>query len=109
VAELAAKAIAEKKGQEPLILDLRGVTLVADYFVIGSGTSPVQVEAIADRVEEILQERGIRPLRREGRQHGRWVLLDYGAVVVHIFHEEERKYYELERLWRDARITPREQ
>ncbi|OIQ12063.1 ribosome silencing factor [Neomoorella thermoacetica] len=103
VAQLAAQAVLEKKGIDPVILDLQGITLIADYFVIASGTSTVQVQAIAGRVEEILDEAGVELLHREGLEAARWVLLDYGAVVVHIFLEEERRFYDLERLWGDAR------
>ncbi|QGP92460.1 Ribosomal silencing factor RsfS [Neomoorella glycerini] len=104
VAELAARAVGEKKGLDPVILDLRGITLIADYFVIASGTSATQVQAIAGRVEELLEAAGVKLLHREGWDAARWILLDYGAVVVHIFQEEERRFYDLERLWRDARV-----
>ncbi|MGI9861599.1 ribosome silencing factor [Moorella naiadis] len=103
VAQLAARAVQEKKGREPVILDLRGITLIADYFVIASGTSTVQVQAIANQVEESLATAGVELLHREGLDAARWVLLDFGAVVVHIFLEEERRFYDLERLWGDAR------
>ncbi|PRR74964.1 Ribosomal silencing factor RsfS [Moorella humiferrea] len=105
VAELAARAIMEKKGLEPVILDLRGITLIADYFVIASGTAATHVQAIAGRVEEVLEENGVKPLHREGWDAARWILLDYGDVVVHIFREEERRFYDLERLWRDAGVV----
>ncbi|MDN5344703.1 MAG: ribosome-associated protein [Clostridia bacterium] len=104
VAELVARALQEKKGLATVILDLQGVTLIADYFVIASGTSATHVQALAARVEEVLDTAGVRLLHREGRDSARWILLDYGAVVVHIFQEEERRFYDLERLWRDARM-----
>lgn len=103
VAQLAAQAIQGKKGLDPVILDLRGITLIADYFVIASGTSTVQVQAIASQVEESLETAGVELLHREGLNAARWVLLDFGDVVVHIFREEERRFYDLERLWGDAR------
>jgi len=103
VAQLAAQAVVERKGLDPVILDLRGITLIADYFVIASGRSSVQVQAIADRVEELLKDAGIGFLHCEGRDEARWILLDYGEVVVHIFQEEERRFYDLERLWGDAK------
>jgi len=105
VAQLVAQAVEEKKGLDPVTLDLREITPIADYFVITSGTSAIQVQAIADRVEELLKENGVKLLRREGREHARWILLDYGDVVVHIFQEEERRFYDLERLWGDARVV----
>ena len=104
VAELAARAIVARKGLDPVILDLQGITLIADYFVIASGASTVHVQAIASHVEAVLEEAGLQFLHREGRDAARWLLLDYGAVVVHIFQEEDRRFYDLERLWRDARV-----
>jgi len=106
VAQLAARAVLEKKGLDPVILDLQGITLIADYFVIASGTSTVQVQAIANQVEESLEKAGVELLHREGLDAARWVLLDFGDVVVHIFLEEERRFYDLERLWGDARMVP---
>jgi ribosome-associated protein len=76
--------------------------VITDYFVIASGTSDRQVRTIADEVERVLAERGSKAVRREGRSDGRWVLLDFVDLVVHIFVTEERQYYELERLWSDA-------
>jgi len=76
--------------------------VITDYFVIASGTSDRQVRTIADEVERILAERGSKAVRREGRSDGRWVLLDFVDLVVHVFVTEEREYYELERLWSDA-------
>ncbi|MBC7326232.1 MAG: ribosome silencing factor [Moorella sp. (in: Bacteria)] len=105
MAELAARAIVEKKGLDPVIMDLQGITLIADYFVVASGSSTVHVQAIASRVEEVLEGVGVKLLHREGWDAARWILLDYGAVVVHIFREEDRRFYDLERLWRDARMV----
>lgn len=81
--------------------------MIADYFVICSGTSTTQVKAIADNIEHKLNEEGIRSIGVEGRDNARWVLIDYGDVVVHVFEEETRAYYELEKFWLDApRISP---
>jgi ribosome-associated protein len=85
-------------------LDVRELTPVADYFVLMTGTSVVHVNTLADQIEERLAREGVLPLHREGRHHAHWVLLDYGDVVVHIFTAEERQYYNLERLWGDARV-----
>lgn len=106
VVKLAARAVVEKKGLDPVILDLKGITLIADYFIITSGSSSIQVQAIADRVREVLNECGMKPLNRDGWEDVHWLLLDYGDVVIHIFQEEERNYYDLERLWGDARVIP---
>lgn len=103
IAQWAALAAEERKAQDVLTLDLQGVTLIADYFVICSGRSTVQVKAIAENVIEYLKKKDIKPLHQEGVRDGYWVLLDYGSVVVHVFREEERGFYSLERLWGDAR------
>lgn len=99
---LACAAADDKKGIDVIALDMRELLAIVDYFVIASGTSTVHTRAIADAVEERLAAEGVRPLRREGASGGRWVLLDYGGVVVHVFHEEDRDYYNLERFWQAA-------
>lgn len=86
------------------VLDLRGLTIVADYFVIASADSTVQVRSITEAIVEALEEAGAKPPRREGWNDARWVLLDYGDVVVHIFHQADREYYDLERRWSDAPV-----
>lgn len=98
----AARAASDKKARDILILDMREVFLLTDYFVICSGNTDRQVASIQEAVEKGLAARGAKPVRREGVQHRRWVLLDYLDVVVHIFRQEEREYYEIERLWKDA-------
>lgn len=100
----AARAAAEKQGRDILILDVGALISIVDHFVLVSGATDRQVKAIVDAVEEALRADGVRPLRREGEQAMRWVLLDYGDIVVHVFHAEERAYYELERLWKDAPV-----
>ncbi|NLC07707.1 MAG: ribosome silencing factor [Syntrophomonadaceae bacterium] len=99
------EAAGEQKALDLVTLDLRGVSLIADYFVICSGRSTVQVKAIAEHIEKFLENQGIRVLHREGKREGQWLLLDYGSVVVHVFREEERRYYGLERLWADAKLV----
>ena len=101
---LAAPGVwaADKKANDVLILDMREVTPITDFFVICSGNNDRQVAKIQEAVEERLRERGSKPLRREGERFRRWVLLDYVDLVVHIFLQEDREYYELERLWKDA-------
>ncbi|MBX6394761.1 MAG: ribosome silencing factor [Alicyclobacillaceae bacterium] len=104
VARLAADAAADKKAGNVVILDIRGLSVVADYFVICSGQSRTQVQAIADHVREKLEEHGVFARGVEGRDEARWILLDFGDVVVHVFREEEREFYNLERLWGDAPV-----
>lgn len=98
-----------KKARDIVGIDLRGISPVADYFLIMSGSNRPQIKAICDNIEEKLAEQGLRPLRIEGYQEAEWVLLDYGMLIVHIFADEQRDYYNLERLWGDApayRLAP---
>jgi len=103
---LSAKAAAEKKGRDITILDLQEISLITDYFLIVNGNSRVQTQAIADNIEEKMALAGIPLARREGYPDGRWILLDFGAVIIHVFQEEERSFYSLERLWGDAPQVP---
>jgi ribosome-associated protein len=98
----AARAALEKKAEEVVVLDLRGVSGYTDFLVIGSGQSDRQLEAIAEGVEKELKAQGHRVIGSEGQRGGRWVLLDFGDVVIHVFHQEERYHYDLEGLWADA-------
>ena len=98
----AARALDDKKGVKILVLDVQHLTIIADYFVIASGRSANQVRALIDEVDDKLSELGENPRRREGTNEGRWAVLDYGNVLVHVFHEQEREYYNLERLWTDG-------
>lgn len=101
-----AVLLRDKRAEELLVLDIAHLTVIADVMVIANGRSMVQVKALADEVEEKIEENaGVRVLRREGYAEGRWVVLDYGTVIVHIFHEQEREYYHLERLWMDGSNT----
>ena len=92
----------DRKGLEPLLLDLRGITLIADFFLLCHGTSGVHVRALADSVLERLAAKGMKPQGVEGHGQGQWVLLDFGDVMVHVFSREGREFYGLERLWGDA-------
>ena len=104
MALLAAKALDSKKGAEIKVMEVTELTSLADYFVICSGSSTTQINALCDVVEEKLEtEGGEKPLRREGHRGGTWVLLDYGCVVVHVFNNEAREFYSLERLWNDGK------
>ncbi len=101
----AVEAIDDRKGRAVQVLDLHGVTDATDYFVIASGTSDAHVRGLADAVVERLGTRGQDAYHVEGLQGGRWVLLDYVDFVVHLFHPEARGFYQLERLWGDARVV----
>lgn len=98
----AARAAAAKQAEDIAILDVHGLIVITDYFVICSGATERQVRTIVEEVEKALRDLGRKPLRREGETESRWVLLDYVDLVVHVFADEEREYYDLERLWRDA-------
>ncbi|HSL15639.1 MAG TPA: ribosome silencing factor [Actinomycetota bacterium] len=99
----AAQAAAAKQAEDIAILDVRELIVITDYFVIASGSTERQVKTIVDEVERILREvHEVKPVRREGESDARWVLLDYVDFVVHVFADEEREYYDLERLWADA-------
>jgi len=102
--KLIAEALQEKKGSDIRILEVKDLTLITDYFVIASGSSRIQVQALARHVEEKLEEHGVAPFRVEGFQEAQWILMDYGTVVVHVFLPEQREYYNLERLWGDAKV-----
>ncbi len=99
---LSVKAAVEKKAIELVVLDMQGVTSYTDYFFICSGKSDRQVQAIAQRILEVLEEEGLQPLGLEGASEGKWVLIDYGDVVIHVFLEPIRRFYDLEGLWVDA-------
>ena len=99
----AAHAASDKKAIDPIVLDLRSIASFTDYFLILSGTNARQVQAIADGVTETLKASGLPSNRVEGYAAAEWVLIDYGSFIVHIFDEKSRRFYDLERLWRDGR------
>jgi len=99
----AVNAAAEKKAIEPTVLDLRGISSFTDFFVLVTGANRRQVQAISDEVVEQLKRNGSPAARVEGYQNAEWVLIDYGDFVVHIFDDKARRFYDLERLWREAR------
>lgn len=103
VAAIAAKALDDHKGVDIRLLETRDVTTLADHFLICTGTSSTHVKSLCDSVEKAMDEAGEPVLRREGHRSGTWVLLDYGCLVVHVFTEETRQFYDLERLWNDAK------
>lgn len=102
LAQQIASILYEKKAQDILALNVSHLTIITDYMVIATGRSAVQVKTLADEVDERLAAQGISMRRCEGANEGRWIVMDYGTVLVHIFHQEERAYYNLERLWEDG-------
>ncbi len=107
LASTAARAAAEKLGEDILVIDVSQRLAITDCFVVVSGDNERQVNSIVDEIEDdISQEHGVKPTRREGRGDGRWVLLDYGQLVVHAQRKDEREFYALDRLWRDAPQIP---
>lgn len=100
----ACSAAENKKAQDIKVLDIRDISPITDYFIICSGSSTIQVKAIADEVETKLTEAGCSLYHKEGYNTGRWILLDFGNVIIHIFHREDREFYSLERLWADAEV-----
>ncbi len=99
---LIAKTLDSKKGEDIVLLDVSGATILADNFVICSGNSPIQVKTLADEVEKVMAQRGILKLRTEGYTEGRWIVVDFGDILVHVFHKEERRFYDIERLWKSG-------
>jgi ribosome-associated protein len=104
LALIAANAASDKLAHDIVLIDVSDRLAITDVFVIATGNNERQVEAIVDAVEDKLREAGTKPLRREGRRDGRWVLLDYAEIVVHVQHAEERTFYALERLWKDCPV-----
>ena len=102
MAAIAAKALEDKKAKDVKILKTAEQTVLADYFVISSGSTAPHIKALVDEVDKQLSEAGEPPIRREGLRSDIWVLMDFGSVIVHVFTEEARKFYNLERLWSDS-------
>ena len=102
IAAVAAKALNDKKAKDVKVLKTEAQTVIADYFVICNGTSSTHIKALVDEVDKQLSEAGEPPIRREGLRSDIWVLMDFGSVIVHVFTEEARKFYNLERLWSDS-------
>ncbi len=102
----AAQAAADKLASDVLLLDVSEQLVITDVFLLASAPNDRQVVAVVDHIEEKLRELGAKPLRREGEKEGRWVLLDFGDIVIHVQHQEERVFYALERLWKDCPVIP---
>lgn len=107
IASVAYDILNDKKAKNIEIIDISDVSVLADYFLICSGTSNTHIRALADELDFKMEETGYNLLHKEGYDSARWILLDFGEVVVHIFHEEDRSFYSLERLWADGKfMTP---
>jgi len=101
--KIAVAALEDKKGEEISIIDISGVSVMADYFIIANGTNELQVRALVESVEEDLEKAGYEKRQREGTHRAGWILLDFTDVIVHIFDKENRLFYDLERIWRDGK------
>ena len=106
--KLAVTALEDKKAVDIRVLDIEKISTIADYFIIASGANRNQVQAMADSVSEKLGRAGVEPKQMEGYQTANWILMDYRDVVIHIFDEENRLFYDLERIWRDGTLVNRE-
>jgi ribosome-associated protein len=106
ILEIAAAAADAKQAEDLVALDVSGPLPLTDIFLLASGRNERNVIAIAGEIEDKMIEAGVKTVRREGRAEGRWILLDFGDLIVHVFHEEDRMYYALERLWKDCPAIP---
>ncbi|HBY72018.1 MAG TPA: ribosome silencing factor, partial [Lachnospiraceae bacterium] len=104
--KLAYQALEEKKGEDIQVIEIKEISILADYFIIANGTNASQVDALVDNVKETLSKHGYEPQRIEGVRSASWILMDYGDIVVHVFSKEDRLFYNLERIWRDGKTIP---
>ena len=109
LAILAARAMDQRNGSKITVLKVEDLSSLTDYFVVGTGASRVQTQSMADNIDDELEKAGVLSRRIEGMQEGRWILMDFGQIIIHIFQEDERNFYNLERLWADAPALPREE
>ena len=109
MAKLACRALDEKKGKDIKVIDIHEVSVIADYFVIASASNQNQVQAMVDNVEEMLTKAGYEPKQIEGTRNSSWILMDYGDLIIHVFDEENRLFYDLERIWRDGKTLDMEE
>lgn len=103
MANIAYKALTDKKGEDVRVIQITEIASFADYFIIADGNNPSQINALVENVEEKMSEAGFEPKRIEGVRNSNWVLMDYGDIIVHIFSKEDRLFYDLERIWKDGR------
>lgn len=109
MARIAVKALEEKKGEDIRIIDISNVSVIADYFIIANGTNTNQVQTLADNVQEELFKAGVTTKQVEGYNTASWILMDFNDIIVHVFSQEDRLFYDLERIWRDGTlISPSE-
>lgn len=106
---LAYSAMEDKKGEDIQVIEIGTISVIADYLIISNGTNASQVQAIVDNVEETLSKHGYEPKRIEGIRNSSWVLMDYGDIIVHVFSEEDRLFYDLERIWKDGKTITKEE
>lgn len=103
MAKLACEALADKKGEDIRVIDIAGISVLADYFIIANGNSNTHTKTLAEEVEFQLSQLGIEPVRREADSGNTWIILDYSDIIVHVFYKETRNFYQLERLWADGK------
>ncbi|MBQ9302230.1 ribosome silencing factor [Butyrivibrio sp.] len=104
MAKMAVEALEDRKGEDVHVIDISEISTLADYFIIASGTNINQVQALADNVQEVLGRAGFDTKNVEGYESGKWILLDFGDIIVHVFDSENRLFYDLERIWRDGKL-----
>ena len=109
MAKLAVQALEDKKGEDVTVIEIKDISIIADYFIIANGTNSSQVSALVDSVNDLLGRNGFEPKRIEGVRSASWILMDYGDLVVHVFSKEDRLFYNLERIWRDGKIIDKAQ
>jgi ribosome-associated protein len=109
MARLAYEALEDKKGEDIQVIEIKDISIIADYFIIANGSNAPQVDALVDSVKDKLGRQGFEPKRIEGVRSASWVLMDYGDLVVHVFSKEDRLFYNLERIWRDGKTVSKDQ
>lgn len=108
IAAVAINALEDKKGEDIKIIDISSISIMADYFIIATGNSANQVQALIDNVDEQMAKNDIHPKQVEGYQNANWVLMDYGDVIIHVFDKDNRLFYNLERIWKDGKAVTKE-
>lgn len=109
MAKLAYHALEEKKGEDITVIEIKDISIIADYFIIANGSNSSQVDALVNSVKEVLGKEGFEPKRVEGIRSASWILMDYGDLIVHVFSKEDRLFYNLERIWRDGKTVSKEE
>lgn len=102
--KLAVEALEDRKAEDVTVIDIRGISPIADYFIVANGTNQNQIQAMQDAAEEALYKAGLKPKQIEGNKNSTWILMDYGDIILHIFSKEDRLFYDLERIWRDGKV-----